>query len=172
MGATWARAGRARGARAFAVAGLGVLAVGAAVGCDPGGLNAASAAYTTDQAATRELQHRDVAVRWLTCTGGYDDGGTHGTVASVDCKGKTDDGRDITVDGEITRAVDGHCVRGDITADLGDKQLFRVSGLGDCGSATPSPVQRPRSGQPARPTATVTVTVWCPGDPQCPSRGK
>jgi hypothetical protein len=124
-------------------------------------------AYTTDQAATRELQHRDVAVRWLTCTGGYDDGGTHGTVASVDCKGKTDDGRDITVDGEITRAVDGHCVRGDITADLGDKQLFRVSGLGDCASATPSPVQRPRSGHRGSP-GHHTVTVPCGRAPAGP----
>ncbi|MFG2571446.1 hypothetical protein [Streptomyces sp. NPDC048481] len=144
---------------AVAAAALGVVA------CEPGGLSSMSIAYTTDQAATAEIQRRDVKVRWLTCTARYENQGRPGAVASVDCQGETGDGRDITVTGKVGRAVDGACVRGDLTAVVGRKQLFRVSGLGDCRDATPSPVgQSP--GRPAktarpdvRPTVTVTVTV-------------
>ncbi|MFJ4623009.1 hypothetical protein [Streptomyces sp. NPDC088812] len=165
--------GRPYRLRAVAVAGLAVVAVGGVVACEPGGLSATSVAYTTDETATAEIERRDVDVRWLTCTAEYGDGGTGGsgaeTVASVDCEGETGDGRDITVDGQVTRAVDGSCVRGDLRAVVGDKQLFRVAGLGDCASATPSPVDPPASAQPAqpaqpgRPTVTVTVTrtLWC-----------
>ncbi|MET7650888.1 MULTISPECIES: hypothetical protein [unclassified Streptomyces] len=136
---------------------------GAAIGvvaCEPGGLSTMSVAYTTDEAATAEIQRRDVDVRWLTCTAQYKGQEKAGTVASVDCQGKTADGRDITVKGQVARAVDGACVRGDLTAVVGRKQLFRVSGLGDCKSATPSPVNPSGSARPgARPTVTVTVTV-------------
>ncbi|MBK3637937.1 MULTISPECIES: hypothetical protein [Streptomyces] len=136
------------------------VAVAALVACEPGGLSTMSVAYTTDQAATAEIQRRDVHVRWLTCTAQYKDREKTESIASVDCKGETSDGRDITVQGQVTRAVDGSCVRGDLTATVGRKQLFRVSGLGDCGSATPSPVKPSGSGRPgARPTVTVTVTV-------------
>jgi hypothetical protein len=168
--------------RAVVVAGLAVVAVGGVVACEPGGLSAATVAYTTDQTATAEIERRDVDVRWLTCTADYGEGGSSAgeeTVASVDCEGETGDGRDITVDGQVTRAVDGSCVRGDLKADVGDKQLFRVSGLGDCKSATPSPVGPPGSAQPAQPgrptvTVTVTKTVWCSdGKPGCaPVEGK
>ncbi|MDX3247531.1 hypothetical protein [Streptomyces sp. ME18-1-4] len=137
-----------------------VVVAGAAVACEPGGLSAMSVAYTTDQAATAEIERRDVKVRWLTCTAQYEDRAKAESVASVDCKGQTGDGKDITVTGKITRAVDGACVRGDLTAVVGKKQLFRVSGLGDCRSATPSPVKPSGSAQPGgRPTVTVTVTV-------------
>ncbi|MFI7293229.1 hypothetical protein [Streptomyces sp. NPDC050121] len=137
-----------------------VVVAGAAVACEPGGLSAMSVAYTTDQAATAEIERRDVKVRWLTCTAQYEDRAKAEAVASVDCKGQTGDGKDITVTGKITRAVDGACVRGDLTAVVGKKQLFRVSGLGDCRSATPSPVKPSGSAQPGgRPTVTVTVTV-------------
>jgi hypothetical protein len=154
-----------------------VVVAGAAVGCDAAGLTAGSVAYTTDGVATDEIERRGVDVRWLTCTAGY--GGASGaageeTVASVECQGETGDGRDITVTGRVTRAVDGACVRGDLTAEVGAKQLFRVSGLGDCASATPSPVRPPDSGRPGQPTVTVTVTrtVWCTDDPQCGPKGK
>ncbi|KPI23106.1 hypothetical protein ACGFZJ_28700 [Streptomyces sp. NPDC048253] len=137
-----------------AVAAVGVVA------CEPGGLSSMSVAYTTDEAATAEIQRRDVDVRWLTCTARYEDQEKAGTVAAVDCQGKTADGRDITVEGQVARAVDGACVRGDLTAVVGKKQLFRVSGLGDCKSATPSPVEPSDSDRPGgRPTVTVTVTV-------------
>ncbi|WP_416986275.1 hypothetical protein [Streptomyces sp. T028] len=145
--------------------------VGGAVACEPGGgVSGMSVAYTTDQAATAEIEQRDVDVRWLTCTAGRDD-----SLVSVDCQGETGDGEDITVTGKVVRAVDGKCVRGDVRADVGKKELFRVSGVGDCGSVTPSPVEAPSSpagasgsaqpgGRPAdpsgvRPTVTVTVTV-------------
>ncbi|GGS04382.1 hypothetical protein GCM10010269_49160 [Streptomyces humidus] len=147
-----------------AVAAVGVVA------CEPGGLSSMSIAYTADEAATAEIQRRDVNVRWLTCTARYEDQGGPGAAASVDCQGKTGDGRDVTVTGKVTRAVEGACVRGDLTAVVGKKQLFRVSGLGDCRSATPSPVAPSPAatstagpGGPSRPgprpTVTVTVTV-------------
>ncbi|WP_460065506.1 hypothetical protein [Streptomyces sp. YKOK-I1] len=134
------------------------VALGGAVACEPGGgVSGISVAYTTDQAATAEIGRRDVDVRWLTCTAARED-----HLVSVDCQGETADGKDITVTGKVERAVDGTCVRGDLRADVGRKELFRVSGLGDCGSATPSPVEAPSSSagpSGVRPTVTVTVTV-------------
>ncbi|MFF9766073.1 hypothetical protein ACF1GT_05570 [Streptomyces sp. NPDC014636] len=159
-----------RGPRTVAVAGLVVLAAGAAVACQPGGLGSATAAYTTDRTATAALERRHVDVSWLTCTGRYGDGDgggkggspspTETTVVSVDCRGETDDRRKIVVTGLVTKAVDGACVRGDLKAEVGGRQVFHVNGLGDC-AAGPGPTYRPPTGQP-RPTVTVTVTrtVW------------
>ncbi|MGW3359632.1 hypothetical protein ACWDFL_30145 [Streptomyces bungoensis] len=173
--------------RTAGVAGLAVVAGGALVACDPGGLSSAAAAYTTDTTATAELKRQHVDVSWLSCTGSYGKGGvgvgrspspSRTTVVSVDCRGRTKDGRKITVTGRVTRAVDGACVRGDLTATVGGRRVFRVSGLGDC-DATPGPTYRPPvtyrpTGGP-RPTVTVTVTrtIWCKGDPTCwPVEGK
>ncbi|MFF4207889.1 hypothetical protein ACFYZE_00685 [Streptomyces sp. NPDC001796] len=181
------RIGRRPGSRRLAaVTGLAVVAVGGAVACQPGDLSSASVAYTTDQTATKELERQHVKVRWLSCSGDYGSSraGTSGTapsasesaVVTVDCKGQTDDGKDITVKGRITRAVDGRCVRGDLRATVGGREVFHVSGLGDCRGSTPSaPAGRPTGpGQPG-PTVTVTVTrtIWCQGDPTCwPVQGK
>jgi hypothetical protein len=171
-----------RGTRAVAVAGLVVAAGGVMVACRPGDLSTATAAYTTDTTATARLERQHVDVRWLTCTGGYRTGGTadrnasptETTVVSVDCRGETGDGRKITVTGKVTRAVDGACVRGDLTAEVGGRQVFHVRGLGDC-DATPGPTYRPPTGGQPRPTVTVTVTqtVWCERYPTCrPVEGK
>ncbi|MET7377610.1 hypothetical protein ABZT08_02085 [Streptomyces sp. NPDC005526] len=182
---------RPRGRRVMAVAGLAAVAVGGAVACDPGGLNSAAVAYTTDKTATTELNRRHAAVRWLTCTAGYEGGdrartpGTRApsasvtTVATVDCQGRTKDGRRITVTGKVTRAVDGACVRGNLTAKVGGKVWFHVDGLGDCDAApgptyAPPVTHRPTHDGPG-PTVTVTVTrtLWCKGDPTCwPVEGK
>lgn len=181
MRAAWRRG--TRGRRIAAAVCFVAAAVGAGTACDPGGMSSATVAYTTDQTATRELEQQHVDVRWLTCTGDYGDKGGNGTptpsasedtVVRVDCKGQTKDGKDITVTGRVTRAVDGACVRGDLTAEVGGKQVFHVSGLGDC-DATPSPITAPTYGGGSRPTVTVTVTrtVWCTGDPKCwPVQGK
>ncbi|GGW38091.1 lipoprotein [Streptomyces lucensis JCM 4490] len=167
----------------MAVVGLVVTAGGAMAACRPGDLSSATAAYTTDTTATARLKREHVDVSWLTCTGDYGKGGgaaagtpspSETTVVSVDCRGETKDGRKITVTGRVTRAVEGACVRGDLTARVGGRQVFHVSGLGDC-DARPRPTYRlPTGGQP-RPTVTVTVTrtVWCKGDPTCwPVEGK
>jgi hypothetical protein len=168
----------------LAVAGLAAAAVGGVAACDPGGLGSASVAYTTDQTATKELQRQHVTVRWLNCTASYGDrGGTatpsasESTVASVDCRGQTDDGRDITVTGKVTRAVEGACVRGDLTAEVGGRRVFHVSGLGDCSATTGPAYTPPVTYRPTGPGPTVTVTVtrtlWCKGDPTCwPVEGK
>ncbi|MDT0612451.1 hypothetical protein [Streptomyces lancefieldiae] len=171
------RVSRARGRRAALVTGGVVVAVGGVVACDPAGLSSASVAYTTDQTVTRELDRRDADVRWLTCTASFGDSGrsasaTGNTVASVDCEGKTDGGQDITVDGRVTRVVNGACVRGDLTAEVDGKQWFHVKGLGNCDAASAPPASRPSPHAPA-PTVTVTRTIWCPDDPHCrPVEGK
>ena len=184
----WHRPRRRR--RVVAAAGLVVAVVGGVVACDPGGLGSATVAFTTDQTATKELERRDVDVQWLTCTASVDGNKASGAgsspspsasaVASVDCRGETRDGKDITVTGKVTRAVDGRCVRGDLTAKVDGKQWFRVSGLGNCDAPStptrtpPATWQPPDNGRPA-PTVTVTVTrtIWCRQDPNClPVEGK
>jgi len=157
------------------VTGLVVVAVGGAVACDPADLSSASVAYTTSRTATQKLERQHVKVRWLNCTGTYGNNGrtpspTRTSAVTVDCTGQTNDGKDITVKGRVTRAVDGQCVRGDLRATVGGQQWFHVSGLGNC-NATPAPTTpgRPRP----RPTVTVTKTIWCKGDPTCwPAQGK
>ncbi|MDQ0990850.1 hypothetical protein [Streptomyces sp. V3I7] len=182
---------RPRAVRPVAAAGLAALAAVTVAGCRPGDLNSASAAYTTDRTATARLDRQHVDVRWLSCTGDYGSGGrtqasgrspspSESTVVSVDCQGRTEDGRKITVTGRVTRAVDGACVRGDLVARVGGKERFHVHGLGDC-DATPGPAysppatHRPPAGGQPRPTVTVTVTrtIWCETDPSCrPVEGK
>ncbi|MFI8227646.1 hypothetical protein ACIGDI_02345 [Streptomyces sp. NPDC085900] len=180
---------RPRGRRVAAAAGLALLTFGGVVACDPAGLSAASVAYTTDQTATAELKRQHVNVQWLSCTANYGNNNKNSTsgssmpsasettVADVDCQGQTKDGKEITVTGKVTRAVDGACVRGDLTAKVGGKTWFHVSGLGNC-TSTPSPIlNNPSNGNGNQPGPTVTVTVtrtiWCKGDPKCwPVQGK
>ncbi|GAA4801730.1 hypothetical protein [Streptomyces ziwulingensis] len=173
--------------RGALAAGLVAVAAGSAAACEPGGLNTATVALTTDQTVTRELERQQTDVRWLTCTASYDDDGgdrsaspsaSEETVASVDCEGETADGRDITVDGRITRVVEGACVRGELTVKVDGKERFRVNGLGNC-DATPSPAgNAPTANGPtgngAGPTVTVTVTrtVYCQTRPDCWPEGK
>jgi len=170
-----------------------VVVVGGVVACDPGGLSSATVAFTTDQTVTKELERRDVDVQRLTCTASADGGSGNkasgdgsspspreNAVARVDCEGETRGGKDITVSGRVTRAVDGRCVRGDLIAEIAGKQWFRVSGLGNC-DAPSAPTRLPHAtwrppdkGRPA-PTVTVTVTktVYCQENPNCwPAEGK
>ncbi|MER7927087.1 hypothetical protein ABTY96_28675 [Streptomyces sp. NPDC096057] len=186
MGVSRRKWSRPRGRRVAAVAGLAVVTVGGAVACQPGDLSAATVAYTTDKTATAELKRDHVSVRYLTCTGNYGSGNkvytpgktpspTETTVVSVDCQGQTDDNRGITVTGKVTRAVDGACVRGDLVGKVGGRQVFHVTGLGDCNAATPSSVNNPNPTLTygPGPTVTVTKTIWCKGDPTCwPVEGK
>ncbi|MEU6771308.1 hypothetical protein [Streptomyces sp. NPDC046759] len=185
MGVSTRMRWRPRGTRVLGLAGLVLVAGTAAVACRPDDLSSASAAYTTDATATARLERQHIDVSWLTCTGQYGNAGRVAgrtpspgptTVVSVDCRGETKDGRKITVTGRVTRAVDGACVRGDLTAKVGGRQVFHVSGLGDC-DATPGPTYRPPTYRPGggRPTVTVTITrtLWCKGDPTCwPVEGK
>ncbi|MET9757904.1 hypothetical protein ABZ016_02430 [Streptomyces sp. NPDC006372] len=176
-----------RGRRMAVAATFAAVAVGGAVACEPGGISSASVAYTTDQTVTEELNRQKADVRWLSCTASYGNDGKSAksspsarekTVATVDCEGETKDGKDITVDGKVTHAVDGACVRGNITAKVDGKVWFQVDGLGDCNSTSPPPVGSgaggPSNGQPG-PTVTVTVTqtIWCDRYPDCrPVEGK
>ncbi|MEV7321536.1 hypothetical protein [Streptomyces sp. NPDC093970] len=164
------------------MAGLVAIAVAGAVGCQPTDLNSATVAFTTDRTATAELKRQHVDVNWLTCTGNYGSAApkapsaSETSVVSVDCRGRTRDGRDITVTGRVTKAVSGACVRGNLVAKVGGKEWFRVDGLGDC-DATPAPAystyRPPTYGQRPGPTVTVTKTLWCQGDPKCwPVQGK
>ncbi|MFG2677525.1 hypothetical protein [Streptomyces sp. NPDC048392] len=155
-----------------------VVAVGGVVACEPGGLSSASVAYTTDRTVTRELERQKAEVRWLTCTASYGDKGTtasaaENTVASVHCEGRTDTGKDITVDGKVTRVVNGACVRGNLTAEVDGEEWFRVKGLGNCDATSAPPDGNRPSPHGPGPTVTVTRTIWCPDDPHCrPVEGK
>ncbi|MGC5568564.1 hypothetical protein ACPYPG_37755 [Streptomyces sp. FR-108] len=150
--------------RGPAIALAAVSAVFALVACEPGdGLNTAAVAITTDQKGTSELEKRGVDVQWLTCTSSYGDkaastpsASVH-NVASVDCTGETKDGQDISIKGQVTQEVNGTCVRGDLTATVGGKQVFRVNVLGNCQAETP-PVDNRTTPPPDQPGATVTVT--------------
>ncbi|MEV8307877.1 hypothetical protein AB0P36_11060 [Streptomyces flavidovirens] len=66
----------------------------------------------------------------------------------------------------MTEERDGRCVRGDLTARVGERTVFRADVLGDCdaaptrtattsGNPAPSATYRP----PVTVTATVTVTA-------------
>ncbi|CAL9567442.1 hypothetical protein [Streptomyces sp. Tu 3180] len=173
----------ARWRRPVVVAGFVAAAVGGVVACEPGGLSSAAVAYTTDQTVTEELNRRKAGVRWLSCTASFGDkegssssssSGGEDTVASVDCQGETEDGKEITVTGKVTHAVNGACVRGNITVKVDGRQRLRVDGLGDCDATSAPPVGEPTKGGP-NPTVTVTVTttVWCDRYPSCrPVEGK
>ncbi|MFD1665993.1 MULTISPECIES: hypothetical protein [Streptomyces] len=174
--------GSGRWRRQALAVGFAVAAVGGVAACEGGGgLGSAAVAITTDETVTDELNRKKAEVRWLTCTASFGDkdgaspAAGEDTVASVDCDGETQDGEEITVTGKVTHAVNGACVRGNITAKVDGKQVFRVDGLGDCDSSSPPPVgEETRRGQP-NPTVTVTVTttVWCEQYPSCrPVEGK
>ncbi len=177
-GARWWR-------RQALAAGFAVAAVAGVTACEGGGLSSAAVALTTDETVTKELNRQKAKVRWLSCTASFGDkddkndkngssSGGEDTVASVDCQGETQDGKEIAVTGRVTHAVNGACVRGNITAKVDGKQVFRVDGLGDCDSTSPPRVGEPTQRGP-RPTVTVTVTttVWCEQYPSCrPVEGK
>jgi hypothetical protein len=98
------------------------------VACDPAdGLATAAVSTTTDQLATHALKHAKVDVQWLSCSATRDKDRD-----SVRCEGRTGDQQRITVDGFVTRHLDGRCVRGRLTAVAGKRTVFDVQGLGDC----------------------------------------
>ncbi|WP_052398166.1 hypothetical protein [Streptomyces sp. NRRL F-5123] len=118
--------GKAR--RTWAVAALLTAAAAAATACEPAdGLGTSAVSVTTDQLATRALKQKGVDVQWLSCSARSK---THS--ASVDCVGRTDDNRKISVKGDVTEQLDDLCVRGRLTATVGTKQVFSVQGLGNC----------------------------------------
>ncbi|MFI1957127.1 hypothetical protein ACH46L_04330 [Streptomyces althioticus] len=180
MGATTRFPRGTRGRRLALAAGFAVAAVTGVTACEGGGLSSAAVALTTDGTVTKELNRQKDKVRWLTCTASLGDRdrsaspASEETAASVDCEGETEGGKEITVTGRVTHAVNNACVRGDITAKVDGRQVFRVEGLGDCDSQSPPRVGEPTQQGP-RPTVTVTVTttVWCDQYPSCrPVEGK
>ncbi|MBV7697674.1 hypothetical protein KWI83_19075 [Streptomyces sp. TRM70350] len=169
--------GRPRGQRVAGATAVVVAGVGGLVACEPGAISSVTVAYTTDELVTRELERQKADVQWLSCTADFGErsGSTPSagvnTVADVDCEGQTSDGKDITVTGKVTRAVDGACVRGDLTARIDGREWFRVSGLGDCDATSAPPVDTPPGGGPTT-TVTVTKTVYCQSAPPCRPEGK
>ncbi|MDF9813176.1 hypothetical protein [Streptomyces sp. SPB162] len=132
--------------------GLALAAFGGVVACDPAGeMTASAVSITTDQLGTRALKDHGIDVRWMSCSASVNSattasrtpsprpsGGTAKGVASVDCQGETADQQKITITGRITEQLDGRCVRGRLTAEVGKRTVFDVSGLGDC-TATSGP---------------------------------
>ncbi len=152
------------------------LACAAALGvtaCDPvaGGLNTSAVSLTVDQLGTKQLERRHLDVAWLSCTARYRDrvtpksgAPTPEAVVEVDCRGESDGGKDITVEGTVRAVVNGRCVRGDLTAKVDGKQWFRVDVLGNCGagggaSSPPTGSQPPPAHDEPEPGPTTTVTV-------------
>lgn len=143
------------------------------------GLNSASVALTTDRTGTRALERKGVDVQWLNCTAEVEGGGTTPSstspsasvrqVAHVDCRGRTVDGKDVTLVGKVTKEVNGLCVQGDLTGKVRDRVVLRAHVLGNCDTApSTGRVTSPTGGAGdgkggggagARPTVTVTVTV-------------
>ncbi|GAA3136846.1 hypothetical protein GCM10010449_66550 [Streptomyces rectiviolaceus] len=130
----------------YAVGFAGAAVIGVAA-CDPvdGGMNTAAVAITTDEMATKELERQHLDVLWISCTARFKDKATpssgdpsRDSVATVDCQGQarkgkgSDDTSEITVKGTVTSVVDGHCVRGNLTAKVDGKEWFRVDVIGDC----------------------------------------
>ncbi|WP_329117130.1 hypothetical protein [Streptomyces sp. NBC_01465] len=160
---------RLRYRRTLAAGGVAVAAVVGLAACDPvGGMNSAAVAYTTDQMATKVLERAGVKVNWLSCTATLSGGGTatptaSPSKASVDCQGRTDDNKKITVNGTVTYVRDGSCVKGHLTAKVGAKTMFTATVLGDCNAAPSNGGSRrttpPAGGGGVRPAVTVTVTV-------------
>ncbi|MFH8927423.1 hypothetical protein ACH4D4_10280 [Streptomyces pristinaespiralis] len=163
-----ARTGALRPLAAIAVA---AAAVPALVACEPtaGGLNTGAVAVTTDRTVTSTLERLEFEVGWLSCTAKADTPATASSGstapsaagpsrASVDCQGETGSGQDITVTGKVTEERGGKCVRGDLTARIEKKIVFRATMLGDC-SAAPSSAPAGDPPAPGTPYPTVTVTV-------------
>jgi hypothetical protein len=126
------RMGKTR--RNWAVGALLAAASVAVAACEPAdGLAGSAVSVTTDRLATHALQADDVAVQWLSCSAM-----TGRRQASVDCVGRTDDRREISVKGRVTEQLAGACVRGHLTATVGSRRVFDVRGLGNCGKRTPA----------------------------------
>ncbi|WP_233415364.1 hypothetical protein [Streptomyces sp. N35] len=129
------------------------------------GLNSAAVAMTTDQKGTDALEKKGIDVQWLSCTSSFGEGGgtpdsakspSVRSVATVDCEGRTRDGREITLTGKVTEERSGACVRGDLTAKVAGKTVLQADVLGNCADARPT--SRPPANGP-QPTVTVTTTV-------------
>ncbi|MER5254042.1 MULTISPECIES: hypothetical protein [unclassified Streptomyces] len=176
----------------YAVGFAGAAVIGVAA-CDPvdSEMNTAAIAITTDEMATKELERQHLDVLWISCTARFKERVTPSSgspdrdaAATVDCQGQARNGKgsdntsDITVKGTVWSVVDGHCVRGNLTAKVDNKEWFRVDVLGDCSGGDngdngggngggDTPVEPDEPDQP--PGATVTVTVAPPGtpDPTC-----
>ncbi|WFB09654.1 hypothetical protein LRS74_23355 [Streptomyces sp. LX-29] len=135
--------GALRHARRLLAAGLTGVAVLAVTACEPEerrGLSAIGVAITTDKVATRALERGGIGVRWMTCTADLKGDQVIGassspaSEASVDCRGETERGdAEIRVTGVVTHAREGRCVRGDLTAKVAGKQVFRANVIGECG---------------------------------------
>ncbi|MFC8125274.1 hypothetical protein [Streptomyces sp. NPDC057302] len=172
----------------YAVGFAGAAVIGAAA-CDPvdGGMNAAAIAITTDEMATKELESQHLDVLWISCTARFAGRVTPSSgspdrdaVATVDCQGQaegkgSDDTSDITVKGKVWSVVDGHCVRGNLTAKVDGKEWFRVDVLGDCsggddgsGGGDDPGGDRPTQPPDQQPGPTVTVTVTPDPPPRTP----
>lgn len=169
--------GRLRAPRVLAVGGAVAVLAGGALACQPvdGELDPADVAATTDAQATQELNRTHAKVSWISCTAAWSgrspSGGSTPDEVKVDCRGRTQDGKDIKIEGWIYGVVPGKCVRGTTIARVDDKVWFRLQVLGNCAATSSSqptytytkptgtytkPSDKP---QPQQPGATRTVTV-------------
>ncbi|MFJ2953900.1 hypothetical protein [Streptomyces sp. NPDC087270] len=96
--------------------------------CDPvDGLSSSNVSVSTDQLATKALKQEHVQVQWLSCSATEDR-----KDPKVDCVGRTNDQRKISVKGDVTRQSNLKCVQGHLTALVEGRTVFDVHGLGAC----------------------------------------
>lgn len=151
---------RVRYKRALPAVAAAVTAVVAVTGCDPkdGGMSSVGVAVTTDKVASRALEKGGIEVRWMTCNADLKGGRTAGasasqgtareTNASVDCRGKTENDKDIRVTGKVTYVWQNHCVRGDLTAEVEGHRVFEANVIGDCDGGRETKNPRPTRTHP------------------------
>ncbi|MFD9909816.1 hypothetical protein [Streptomyces sp. NPDC059063] len=166
------------------------------VACDPveGDMSTSAIAITTDKMGTRELERQHLEVDWINCTASFvnkDDADDRTATdrpreAQVDCRGKAENDKDITIEGRVTDVRNGACVRGNLVAKVEQKEWFRVDVLGNCeggggdddgddgkgndggnGNGNGGGNDKPVTHGPGTPAPTSTVTVTQRPDPTC-----
>ena len=131
---------RVRCGLALLTVAVAVTAAVAVTGCEPrdAGVNSVAVAVTMDRVGTRALEKGGIDVRWMTCNADLKGHQTAGASpprdldASVHCRGRTVNGKDIKITGRVTSVRENHCVRGDLTGTVGGHRVFEAQVIGEC----------------------------------------
>ncbi|MFJ8827118.1 hypothetical protein ACIREE_35785 [Streptomyces sp. NPDC102467] len=112
---------------------------------------------TTEKQATEELNRQHADVAWLSCkstaSGSGTSAGSSPTEVTVDCQGKTKDGKDITIKGWVYGVVPDKCVRGNTIAHVDNQVWFHLQVLGNCAASdTATPGYTPEEPTHEEPT--------------------
>ncbi|MFC9222755.1 hypothetical protein ACFT8W_18830 [Streptomyces hygroscopicus] len=73
------------------------------------------------------------------------------TDARVDCRGRTENHKDIRISGRVTYVRENHCVRGDLTGQVDGRKVFEAKVIGECQGRGLDTEREPETESP-RPT--------------------